>query len=85
MINFIARIVLNTLKLLFKVVAIFGGLIFWSFSNAARTLLDDGVGQGAEDDFQHRPPVYDDQSALQAAIRGDLKDWEHVYFDDIKK
>lgn len=88
MLDFTVRFILATLKLIFKVTLIIGGLVFSSLGNAFLTMLNDESHKTDEagdlERFARRASVCDEISATQAYYNGDITASELVNYQDIK-
>lgn len=86
MLDFMVRFILASLKLIFKLTLIIGGLFFSALGNAAAAMLDTKETDQPEHDemasVYRKSFITDEVSAAQALNSGDLTSDELVYYQE---
>lgn len=82
MLNFIARFVLATFKLVFRIVLILGGLVFSSLASAVVAMLGSRGNESEQqhDEINQESFAYDKSSAIQAFAAGDCDEAQLAHF-----
>ncbi|WP_280190819.1 hypothetical protein [Delftia sp. PS-11] len=81
MLDFTVRFILATLKFIFKVTLIIGGLIFSSLGNAFIAMLESSEENDKKaNDYRMKGFVNDEQSAMREFSRGNISEGQMANF-----